>query len=116
MGDSSYSTISALFSTSASLLAVSTALMIFVPGFGQQAVRGAGKFSADVERRAYRLLLLGFGAATLMFFLSTLGAIFGLLWPSDWMVFSLASVLGVGIIAMAVTAGLFAARALGEIK
>lgn len=111
-----FNTISAIFSTSAGLLAVSTALMVFVPGFGQQAVKTAGKFSADAERRIYRALLLGFGLATLMFFLSTLCGLFGLLWPSVGMLNALVVYLAVGIVSMAVTVAFFTLRVIREIK
>lgn len=116
MDENLFNTISAIFSTSAGLLAVSTALMVFVPGFGQQAVKTAGKFSADAERRIYRALLLGFGLATLMFFLSTLCGLFGLLWPSVGMLNALVVYLAVGIVSMAVTVAFFTLRVIREIK
>lgn len=116
MDENTYSAISTLFSTSAGLLAVSTALMVFVPGFGQQAVEGAGKYGADIERRVYRSLLLGFGLATLMFFLSSILGIFGLIWPGSTMLSALFVFTIIGIASMAVTVGFFTVRVLREIK
>ena len=116
MDDNIFNTISVIFSTSAGLLAVSTAMMVFVPGFGQQAIKAAGKFSADAERRTYRSLLLGFGLATLMFFLSTFCGLFGLIWPSVGMLNALVVYLAVGIVAMAVTVSFFTFRVIRETK
>lgn len=116
MDNNTYDTISAIFSTSAGLLAVSTALMVFVPGFGQQAIKNAGKFSAEAERRTYRFLLVGFGLATLMFFLSTVLGLFGLIWPVSFIVNALLTCLFIGIAALAITAAYFTDRALRAIK
>lgn len=115
MDDNTYNIISSIFSTSAGLLAVSTALMVFVPGFGQQAIKSAGKFSAESERRIYRILLGGFGLATFMFFLSTIFGLFGLLWPSIGMINALVAFLFLGIAALAVTAAYFMDRAVRAI-
>ncbi len=116
LDDNTYNTISAIFSTSAGLLAVSTALMVFVPGFGQQAIKNAGKFSAESERRTYRFLLGGFGLATFMFFLSTIFGLFGLLWPSTGMISALVAFLFIGIAALGFTAAYFTDRAVRAIK
>lgn len=116
MGNTVYSTISALFQTSAALLAVSTALMVVVPSFGQQALKHAGKYSKTIESRAYRNILIGFGLPTALFFLGTLLGILGLIFPCDNLALGLASIVGAGVLAMAVSAAMFAFRAFGEIQ